>query len=172
MNYQVEEFEDQLLETLKADSALAGVNIETHAGGVTGIYFEDPALKEGLISRLPFVFVQYQGKECIDYDDSGDNNTHKITFRLFVGAQSLRATKESQRSAYALLRAIYDRIENRYFDYEGMYAQRKLEDVTQIQRMIGQQQPIRETPGRNEQLMVNLPRIVVYCADYNFSVIA
>lgn len=173
MNYKIEVLEDQIIEALKSDTSLSGVNIATHAGGISGIYFQDPQLMEGLLTQLPFIFVQYQGKTKVSHDAPMVMDIHKPIFRFFVGAQSLRAAQESQRSAYSILRNLYDNLHGKYFDYTGCLYDNKLSTVTTFtQTDFSQQQPITEGDGKYEQLIVCLPRIVVYSVDYNFQVIA
>ncbi len=112
MRYNIEDIEDQLLATLAASSALSGVNRETHAGQIDQQMFLDPAYLGGLVTRLPFVYVQYLGRTTSerDMDTLTVDQEHTVRFRFYIGAQSLRARKESQRSAYAMLRAVFDAI--------------------------------------------------------------
>lgn len=113
MRYNIEDIEDQLLATLAASSALSGVNRETHAGQIDQQMFLDPAYVGGLVTRLPFIYIQYIGRMTDvqrDVDSMMYDQVHGLRFRFYVGAQSLRLRKESQRSAYAMLRAVYDAI--------------------------------------------------------------
>lgn len=171
MTYKIEEMEDQIIEHLQAQSALSDVTIATHAGTITGAFFQNPELMEGLITSLPFIFIQYQGKTKSAHSSEMTLDIHKPVFRFYIGAQSLRATKESQRSAYSILRALYDALHGKYFNYTGVYFTDVLSG-TQITTSMSQQQPLTEGDGVYERLMVCLPRIVVYSVDYNFQVIA
>lgn len=112
MRYNIEDIEDQLLATLAASSALTGVNRETHAGQIDQQMFLDPDAIGGLVHRLPFIYVQYIGRTTSgeDMDSMNADQVHTVRFRFYVGAQSLRSRKESQRSAYAMLRGLFDAI--------------------------------------------------------------
>jgi hypothetical protein len=112
MRYNIEDIEDQLLATIAANSTLSSVNRDTHAGQVDQQMFLDPSYVGGLIHLCPFVYVQYLGRETpqADMDSTWSDQIHTVRFRFYVGAQSLRTRKESQRAAYALLRALYDAI--------------------------------------------------------------
>lgn len=171
MYYKIEECEDQIIAHLKLQSALSGVTIATHAGTITGAFFQQPELMEGLITQLPFIFIQYQGKTKSAHDSTLAYDVHKPVFRFYVGTKSLRATVDSQRSAYSILRAIYDSIHGYWFNYSGVLYTPVLSG-TQITTAMSQQQPITEGDGVYERLMVCLPRIVVYTVDYNFQVAA
>ena len=112
MRYNIEDIEDQLLATLAASSDLTGVNRETHAGQIDQQMFLDPSYVGGLVHLLPFVYVQYLGRTLADsdMDSMRADQVHTVRFRFYVGAQSLRTRKESQRSAYSMLRGVYDAI--------------------------------------------------------------
>lgn len=171
MRYKIEEMENQIIEALQAESALSGVTIATHAGEISGAYFEDPTLFEGLTQQLPFIFVQYQGKTKMQSDSVKRLDIHAVKFRFFVAAESLRATRESQISAYELLRGLYDTIHGTFFNYTGAAFTPVLAG-TQITTAMRQIEPLTEQGGSNEALRVNLPRIVVYSTDYVCQVLA
>lgn len=173
MRYYIEELEDQLIEHLQDDGNFADVNVRTYAGDLSGVVFEDPAMYEGLLQKLPCVFIQYLGKKKLQSDSVKELDIHEPVFRFHIAAQSLRTTKESQRGAYVILRDLYDSIHGHWFNVDNMLYTPAL-DATEITSTRGMRQlePITESNGSNEILRVHLPRIVVYSTDYVFQVLA
>lgn len=169
MNYKIEDIEDQLIATLKADVNLyPSCTIDVHAGDAIAQMFSNAALMEGIIAKLPFILVQYQGKQTTEMDESASLYKHALKFRFYVGTESLRRTKESQRSAYALLRSIYDDIHGRIPNASAT-AGSPLPKFTGVQiadAAFNGWAPTIEAGGSDERLIVNLPRIVVYQTDY------
>ena len=178
MRYNVEDIEDQLLATLvtaftTGTPAALTVNIATHAGDVNPMMFQSPAYMEGFVSKLPFVFVQYNGRERTGSDSPAQINKHRLTFRFYVGAESLRAKKEAARSAYAMLRTIYDEIHGHWI--KGAVVATGLPSLggtTITTTGFNPLGPFIEAGGRDEMLIVNLPEIVVYQTDYTVELVA
>jgi len=173
MRYDLSLMEAQIIATLQANSGLTGVYVDTHAGQITALYFQDPILKEGLIKRIPFVFVQYQGKRKTQEDSTRSLTIHELTFRFFTGAQSLRKTRESQTSCYGLLSSIYDALHGKAFKYTGNnYTYSQMSGTSMTTSEFNQQEPMMESDTVIEQLIVNLPDIAVYQTDYICKVLA
>ncbi len=175
MRYNIEDIEDQLIATLQADAALyPSCQVKTHAGDVNAQLFMNPALMEGFITQLPFVFIQYQGKELAGKDAQAMLNIHTLRFRLYIGAQSLRAKQESQRSAYSMLRLVYDDLHGKWpkGTYDGSTLHTLLEGTSIATTGFTPQGPVMEAGGRDEMLIVNLPQIVVYQTDYTIKLLA
>lgn len=174
MRYSVALIEDQILATLQAETSLAGIhNIKCHASDVNRATFTDPALGEGYVSLLPFIFVQYQGRVG-EHDSSGDTYEHKLFFRLYVGAHSLRIATEGQRSAYDMLAGVFDALHNKIPNcsaYTG-YTYTALSGQQITMPEAHPTTPLIEAQGRDEQLIVNLQNIVVYQTDYTVKMMA
>lgn len=177
MRYSVAEIEDQILATLQADTAnLSGVNIDTFAGQVNAQMFFNPEYMQGFIRLLPFCFVSYQGRvgQRSDRDSSGRIYIHTLTFRIYTGAKSLRATKDSARNCYDMLAAIFD-------DLHGKVPASTTQCLPQLTPLNGTASsvpefnalsPLLETGGTDESLVVSLPGIVVYSSDFSVKLVA
>ncbi len=173
MDYALENLEDQMIATLQASSAMAGVNVRTHAGRVSIQMFERPEYYEGLITLLPFAFVRYNGRTAKMESSIAKVWKHELEFVLYIGAKSLRATRESQLSCYAILRAVFDALHGAWPNAQGqsLFAGATLLGGTQIAipnfRALT---PLMEAGGRDEQLVVELPTIAVYQTHYTLAV--
>ncbi len=173
MRYSVAEIEDQLITTLR--TALGtGVQVKTHAGDVSFRTFQDPTLLEGFIHQAPFVYVQYQGKEMTDRDTNFLVAWHRIRFRFYVGAQSLRTGQDRQRAAYDILATLYDTIHGRWPTPSTIIEASlpRLSGDPTTQGEFNPKTPLVEAGGRDEALIVNLPQIAVYQTDYTVELMA
>ncbi len=175
MRYSVAQIEDQLLATLREDSTNFGdgVLIDTLAGEVNPQMFFNPEMMQGFIKLLPFVLISYQGRTG-EYDSGGENYTHTLTFRFYTGAQSARMVQEASRNNYDMMAAIYDDIHGKVIKSTPQY-------IPGATPLSGQPitipefnalSPFYESGGKDERLIVNLPRIVVYASDYSTKVVA
>lgn len=177
MRYHIEDIEDQLVATLKAQIGLnIGVTIRTHMGEVDRQMFLDPAYLQGMVVMLPFVFVEYAGRVTQGYDSDSTytQNIHTLKFRFFVGASTLRTAKEGSRNAYAMLRSVYDAIHGKLPWYTGS-APTVATDLIGLK--IGVTEfypcsPFMPAGGQDELLMVNQPKICIYATEYTVRLIA
>jgi hypothetical protein len=172
MRYKTEEIEDQLVATLQADkTGFDQVTVRTHAGEVNVRTFLDASALEGFVSILPFALIQYQGRRSLsDYRDSpAIGYVYELTFRIYIGAKSLRAKQEAQRSAYEMLRAVWDDISGHVIKSSpqtlGSYAN-VLDGDAVTSSGFNPQSPFYQLGGADEKLIVNLPQIVVYQSDW------
>ena len=172
MRYRLADIEDQIIATLKI--YLPDCQIATHVGTVSPRTFQDPALLEGFIHQLPFVFSQYQYRETFVRDAAATTYDIRLFFRFYVGAKSLRTQQEGQRAAYDMLGTLYDALHGKW--PKGTYNLapnlQKLEGTSITTAGFNPQGPMMLTGGRDEQLVVNLPTIVVYQTDYSLQVLA
>ena len=177
MRYNIENIEDQIVATLQSAFTVLGsqtVNVATHAGDLNPLVFSDPQLLEGVLPRLPFCFVQYQGKTAEMRSSDGTLYEHKLKFRIYVGASSLRTKQESQRSAYSMLRSVYDALHGKWPYYTGAPSTQTGGNALSgtIIASLTPMSCLLEAGGRDEMLIVNLPKIVVYQSDYTIDLIA
>jgi len=177
MRYKVAEIEDQLIATLKADSTnFGGVLVDTHVGQVTPQMFLDPEYMQGFVKLLPFALISYMGRgsQRWDRDSSGKTYVHTITFRFFIGAENLRASKEGARNCYDMLAALFDDLHAKvpaitgtplpgYTDLSGSVLTSS--EATCLQ-------PLYESGGTDELLILNMPGIVVYQCDFSLRMVA
>jgi len=176
MRYHTEDIEDQLVATLKAQIGLnTGVTIRTHMGEVDRQMFLDPAYLQGMVVMLPFVFVEYAGRQTQGYDSDSTytQNIHTLKFRFFVGAGTLRSGKEGSRNAYAMLRAVYDAIHGKLPFYTGTAPTST--DLIGLKTEVSEFypcSPFMPAGGSDEQLVVNQPKICIYATEYTVRLIA
>lgn len=175
MNYHVSDIEDQIVETLKNNDDLKGVdNISTHAGQINiRMFLGDPTYYEGIISLLPFIFVRYAGRMVTDRDSVGRTNKHKVMFELYVAAQSLRTKQESQRDCYTMLESVYDSLHGVWPNWSGMRIDSALPrldgDVITVTDF-NANTPLLEEKGESEKLLIEMPTIAVYSTRYYLEV--
>ena len=177
MDYKIEDLEDNIIAALTL--ALPSTTIRTYAGELSALFFDDPEKMQGVISELPFIFVEYNGKLPTQKSANFQLVIHRPVFRFYVGAESLRTTQEAARSAYSLLRTLFDTIHGKYFNYSGATGDAAIAGnqlgggaITQIS--LGgnqQQQAFTEIGGEGERTLFVLPRITVYTSDYNCGVL-
>jgi len=175
MRYHIEDIEDQILETLADEASLHDVSRETHAGQIDQQMFVDPAYVEGLITRLPFVYVQYMGKftASTDSDSLYSGPVHTLRFRFYVGSQSLRSRKESQRSAYALLRSVYDAIHGKVPNPSPQVSGiTQLSGTASTTTGFSPQGVFEPAGGMDEQMIMLQTNICVYQTDYTIRMLA
>lgn len=174
MRYNLEDIEDQILATLSASSGLSGVVIKTHAGEVNMNLFLDPQYYEGVISLIPFVFIRYAGRVANAIDDLKTEWKHELKFQLYIATSSLRSRKESQRNAYALIRACYDAL-------IGRWPNSTAQTLSGLSLLSGSQitttnfscySPMNEDGGQDERLIIETPKLVLYSSMWTISVLA
>ena len=177
VNYRVEDIEDQIIATLQLDDALNTVDIRTHAGEINAGTFLNEITIEEIRQSIPFILIQYQGREWMNADETRQVNRFRLKYRIYVGASSMRTKQEGQRSAYGILGAIYD-------DIQGSVpysVPQKLEGITGVTGKIlagiaitdvdfSPMTVLRIAPGQDERIMVNMPDLVVYSTDYAIDV--
>jgi len=177
MRYHVDEIEDQIIATLEADTTnFSGVTVDTLAGQISAQMFFDPELMQGAKRLLPFALVSYQGRrseKALDRDSSGRTWIHTLTFRFFVGAKSLRKTEEAARNCYDMLAALWD-------DLTAKVPLTSPQQLTQYTALSGTAlsagavliSPLYEAGSADEEVVINMPAIVIYRADFNLKIIA
>lgn len=178
MRYSLQEIEGQIIPTLGADLGLSGVEIDTHAGEINLRTFTDSSMMEGLINRLPFVLVQYQGRTVQDARTDATKKTYilRLRWRVYVGAQSLRLKSEAQLSAYGMLGSVFDALHGKVPHSNAL----NLSGTAAVNGFLvgpliataefNPQSPLMLAPGKNENLIVNMDRIVVYSTDFELDV--
>lgn len=180
MDYNVEDIEDQVLATLQDQSALTDVEIATHAGEINIHMFTDPEHVEGLIPRAPFIYVRYRGRTNMSTtpESLGRVNRHELQWQIYVAAESLRATQESQRSCYSMLRGIYDALHGAWPNGGGTNVPvgsivlTAAKDATTgnptpiANPLFYAMSPLLEAGGLDEKLVIQLPHFAVYSTTY------
>ena len=175
MNYYIPDIESQIISTLRANSNLDNVDtIATHAGEINAQLFLDPQYWEGLIPKLPFIYIRYAGRTAFRIDDMSLAWRHQIQFQLYVGASSLRTRQESQQSCYSMLGSIFDALAG-YWPYSTAQvfpAGVQVLSGTQITTANFEAlTPMEEAGGQDEKLLIQLPKVSVYSTSYNLTLI-
>jgi hypothetical protein len=177
MRYSIADIEDQIIATIKADTTnFSGVMVDTFAGQINSRMFFDPEYMQGFVQLLPFCLVSYQGRVGAksDRDSAGKVYVHTLTFRIYTGAQSLRASKESARASYAMMAALFDDLHAKVPAVSTRqlpgYDELSGTDITTTE--FTTLSPLFETGGTDETIVVNLPGIVVYQSDYSIKLLA
>ena len=171
MDYSIQDIEDQILATLDASSDLSGVPSSTHAGQINIQMFIDPKYYEGLLPRLPCIFVRYKGRTATMRDGIGKIWAHELQWEFYVCSQSLRATKESQRDCYTMLGAIFDAIAGKWCKATTVSSQLLQLNGTQIANAyFREMSSFLEVGGQDEKLIIQLPVISVYSTSYKVTV--
>jgi len=178
MRYHIEDIEDQLVSTLLHQPGLSvGVTVRTHVGEVVRQLFTEPAYMQGLVKRLPFVFVEYAGRTTMGYDSDSTytQGIHTLRFRFFVGAQTLRSTKEGSRNAYSMLRSIYDAVHGKLPFHTGTTP--GTDDLSGILITVSEFNPLSPfmpAGAQDEVLLWNggVPAICVYATEYSIRLLA
>jgi hypothetical protein len=174
MRYKIADIEDQIVATLVQDVNLAGVTTKGHSGEVTPRTFADPSEMIEIIHLLPFVLIQYMGRDVSESNDMRTEYAHRLRFRLYVGSKSLKLPYEQQRAAYEILSLIYDDLHGRW--PLGSYAispdlpllSGETITVTEFRPLTG----LVAGSGTDERLIVNLPDIKVFHTDYTITLLA
>lgn len=173
MRYDLRELENQIINTLQANTGLNGVNIRTHTGDLNPAVFYDAQLLEGFTRLLPFIYVQYQGRTKLITDSTKKTYNWRLRFRLYTGAKSLSEKRMAQLSAYQMLSLAYDSLHGKMPKSVANAGWAiPLLDGDTIQTPFTCMNPLEAPEGENEKLLVNLPSIVCYQSDYFFEVLA
>jgi hypothetical protein len=173
MRYDLELIESQLIRTLQSNPSLQSVFIRTHIGDVTPQTFLDPAMREGFITQLPFIYVQYQGRRRVSTDSTLKTCVFSLRFRFYIGASSLSAKRDAQLNAYQMLSSLFDSIHGKIPKAVNNQSWSiPMLDGDVIQTPFTSNRPFEVGEGNNELLLVNMPKICVYQSDYQVEAIA
>jgi hypothetical protein len=175
MRYKISEIEDQLIATLRADTTnLMGVNVDTFAGQVSSQMFYNPEYMQSFLKILPFCLVSYQGRVGNRVDSAGKDYEHLLTFRFFVGSQSLRSTQEAVRGCYDILAALYDDVHAKIVltSPQQLSTYTALSGTALSSSGVHPLSPFFEAGGQDERIVVNVPGIVVFSTDYTLRILA
>ncbi len=174
MRYHLEQIEDQILATLQAEPTLARVNVCVHTGLISDELRKSEILQQECIANMPFVFLEYRGTQFVAHDEQRRLYVDEIHFRLYIGVSSLREKPESQRSAYAILRSVYDSLHGKVPCSDpqqlGTYPVLAGEPITTAG--FSPQSALRKAPGLHESLVVNQSRFIIYATDYTIRLLA
>ena len=188
LTYNIEDIEAQILSTLAGftldqdqldngvlggETGLANARVATHVGEIDARTFLDPETQEGFIKILPFALVQYQGRTVVERFDAAQRYVHRVTFRIFCGAKSLRKKREAQLSAYVMLRQVYDLLHGRWaYSNQPLDVNLPTLSGTKITTTgFNTRSPLLCGTGQDERLIAVLPQIVVYRTDYTVDLV-
>lgn len=174
MRYVIKDLIGQLIDTLKADSSLAAFTIARHCGEVNALMFNNPAYWAGMVKKLPFILIKYQGRTGTMDDSVAQLWYHQLEFSAYVGTQSvaLEGKTESTEAAEVALAKIFDLWHGKMF-FSNQTTPLSVLSGTQITTTeFNQLTPIMESGGQDERLIFTLPEITLYETKYNVSLVA
>jgi hypothetical protein len=103
---------------------------------------------------------------------SDDRNwKHELHWMFYVGAESLRMKKESQRSCYSMLASIFDAISGAW-PYSTQLLSPSLKFLTGTQittSQFGAITPFLEAGGEDEKLVTEDPKVAIYSTVYKIT---
>ena len=171
MQYVIGDMINQMTATLKDDSVFSGMTVRRHAGEVNIMLFRDPTYWRDMLAVAPFVLVKYQGREAVRGDGDGGIWYHTLTFSAYVATRSeaLKSGIESSEAAEILLAKMFDLWHGKMFLSNQTWAPGiPILSGTQITTTgFNQQQPLFESGGQDERLIMALPEITLYETKYN-----
>jgi hypothetical protein len=167
MQYVIKDLIGQIIDTLQAESTFEGVQIARHSGEVNPLMFTNTEWYGGLIKKLPFVFIKYQGRTAISRDSVGSTWIHELTFSLYVGAHSERHRDEATEEAEVYLAKIWDLLHGKkFYSNQTWVGPTALSGVKITTSGFNQQTPLLEAGGQDEKLIVTNPDITLYETKY------
>ena len=184
MLYNIEDIEDQLIATLKADTFLTSIkcDVDTHAGEINPQTFIDPRAMEGKLAPLPRIFIQYQGKRSGAHSSIGELYIHELIFRFYAAAKNQRAVKDAQRGfIYPMLRSIYGAIHGKAPLMDtSVQAQKIPVSIGFLSASpalplgiatvgFNPMSPFLELGGQDEKLVANINGVICYYTDYSIA---
>jgi len=174
MQYVVKDLIGQLVDTLKADSVFTDVAVARHVGEVNILLFQNPAYWEGMIKKIPFVLVKYNGRIGTPVDTSKTVYYHDLEFSAYVAAKSLKSKEDATEEAEVYLARIFDLWHGRMFYAQQTWASNvPLLGGTQITTSgFNQQRSLVESGGQDERMIMTLPEITLYETKYTARLLA
>lgn len=176
MRYATKDLMNQMIVTLQADSVFSGVTVKRHAGEVNPLLFTNPVYWRGVISKIPFVFVKYQGRTAKVENSTRLLYSHLVDFCVYVATKSmaLESGVESCEEAETYLARIFDLWHGKVFNSQNTWAANFVPLAgTQITTAEFREfTPLSESGGTDEKLLWTMPEITVYETHYNVKVLA
>jgi hypothetical protein len=150
--------------------------VKPFAGQVSPQMFSNPEYMQGFVNLLPFCLIAYQGRvgEKANRDSSGKTYIHTLTFRIYNGAKSGRTTQEAVRGCYDMLAAVFDALHGKVpvTSPQQLPGYTALSGTALTSSEATILSPFYETGGKDENIVINLPGIVVYASDFSVRLLA
>lgn len=178
MYYKLSDIESQIIATLQAQSGLTpaeGIQVKAHSGEISEMTFSVLNGKglEGFVHLFPFVYVQYIGRRVTEETEDYSTYYHKLKFRMYVGASSLREKLEAKNNAYTLLAAVYDALHGK-FPLSTTQTLSPLAPVLSGQAIttpFNAMTPLRQAEGDMERLILSDNNKVIYQTDMQIDLV-
>jgi hypothetical protein len=177
MQYVIKDLIGQMIDTLQKDSAFADVNVRRHVGEVNILMFQNPAYWSGMIEKIPFVLIKYNGRSSVNQPSARKNVwLHELEFGVYVGTKSMALDNKEEAGVEAevLLAKIFDLWTGKMFYSTQTFA-------SPITYMSGAQittsgfnqfRCLEEAGGQCERLIMSLPEVVLYETKYTCRLLA
>jgi len=170
MQYVIKDLIGQLIDTLRTDSVVKQIpTIRRHCGEVNILLFTNPTYWEGLIGKVPFIFVKYNGRTSAPMNTTKTAFLHEVEFSAYVGTKSLKDKESAIEEAEVYLAKIFDLWHGKMF-----YSQQSFASVIPILSGVqittsgfNQQRSLLQAGGQDERLIMALPEITLYETKYN-----
>ena len=169
MQYVIKDLIGQLIDTLKKDALFQNVQIARHCGEVNIMMFNNPEYWGGLVKKIPFVLIKYNGRIGTPLNTVKSAFIHEVEFGAYVGTKSMKDKELAIEEAEVYLAKIFDLWHGRMF-----YCQKTW--VTEIPSLSGvqittsgfnQQRSLVEAGGQDERLIMALPELTLFETKYN-----
>ena len=170
MQYVIKDLIGQLVDTLRTDSVVTQIpTIRRHCGEINRLLFTNPTYWEGLIQKLPFIFVKYNGRTSAPMNTIKTAFLHEVEFSAYVGTKSLKDKESSIEEAEVYLAKIFDLWHGKMFYSTRTYAAEIpiLSGVQITTSGFNQQRSLLQAGGQDERLIMALPEITLYETKYN-----
>lgn len=170
MQYVIKDLIGQLIDTLRTDSVVKQIpTIRRHCGEVNILLFTNPTYWEGLIQKVPFIFVKYNGKIGTPVNTLKTVWMHELEFSAYVGTKSLKDKESAIEEAEVYLAKIFDLWHGKmFYSTQSFATQVPVLSGTQITTSgFNQQRSLLEAGGQDELLIMALPEITLYETKYN-----
>ena len=176
MRYVTKDLINQMIDTLKADSMFADVTVKRHAGEVNPLLFTNPIYWQGVIAKIPFVLIKYQGRTAKVENSTRLLYSHVIDFCAYVATKSmeLESGVKACEDAEVYLAKIFDLWHGKVFYSQQTWASNfvNLSGVQITTSEFREYTPLSESGGQDEKLIWTLPEITLYETHYNVKVLA
>ncbi len=176
MRYATKDLINQMIDTLKADAVFADVNVARHTGEVNPLLFSNPVYWQGMIKKIPFVLIKYQGRVSQVLDSRRNLWTHTVDFCAYVATKSgeIESGVKSCEDAEVYLAKIFDLWHGNVFNSQQTWASNftTLGGVQITTSEFKEFTPLSESGGTDEKLIWTLPEITLYETHYNVKLLA
>jgi hypothetical protein len=169
MQYVIKDLIGQLIDTLKKDSVFQSVQVARHCGEVNIMMFNNPEYWGGLVKKIPFVLIKYNGRMGTPLNTTKTAFMHEVEFGAYVGTKSMKDKESAIEEAEVYLAKIFDLWHGKMFYGTKTWPTgiSSLDGVQITTSGFNQHRMLIESGGQDERLIMALPEITLYETKYN-----